>query len=322
MEILDDARPGRRARWSGRAAPTTTRSAAVAAAVALTVVVLGACAVPPAPAPTWDPSDRLPTTWGSSIAPDVTDIAYSPGSGFDDRVADLYLPRRGPARGLIVYLHGGGFTGGHRGLLGEHAGPLLRQLDRGFAILNVEYRKDPFPAAVHDVDAALAFARSEAGRALGIDTSTVVVAGHSAGATIAAVHALGSNRTARGPLGELGSVDGWIAISGPLELDATFPGVGNARGAWRAGTAVEASPAALLDPEDPPGLVIHGDRDPIVPARHATDFRDRAARLGFAGLSTEIVSSAPDDCRGHLPMCGASMRNLDRFMDRVAVSNA
>jgi hypothetical protein len=51
---------------------------------------------------------------------------------------------------------------------------------------------------------------------------------------------------------------------------------------------------------------------------HATTFRDRAARIGFRGLTTEIVSAAPDDCRNHLPMCGASMRNLDRFMDRVA----
>ncbi|MFN7148809.1 MAG: alpha/beta hydrolase fold domain-containing protein, partial [Microthrixaceae bacterium] len=264
MEILDAARRHRRAHGSGRAAPSTPRSAAIAVAVTLAALVLGACAAPPAAEPAWDPSDRLPTTWGSSIAPDVADISYAPDSGVDDRVADLYLRRKGPARGLIVYLHGGGFTGGHRGLLGEHAGPLLRQLDRGFAILNLEYRKDPFPAAVHDADAALAFARSDAGAALGIDTSTVVIAGHSAGATIAAVHALGANSTTPGLLGELGAVDAWIAISGPLEIDGTFPGALGARDAWRAGDAVDASPAALLDPADPPGLVIHGDRDPVV----------------------------------------------------------
>lgn len=320
MEISDGARHDRRARGSGRgrAATTTRRTATVAAAVALSALVLGACAAPPAPA--WDPADRLPTTWGADIAPDVTDIAYDPDGRIVDRVADLYRPRRGPSRGVILYVHGGGFTGGHRGYLGEHAGPLLRQLDRGFAILNLEYRKDPFPAAVHDLDAALAFVRSESGQALGIDTSTVVVAGHSAGGTIAAVHALGANHSAPGLLGQLGAVDAWISISGALELDMALPDSGGARRSWRAGDAPEASPAALLDRDDPPGLVIHGDRDPIVPPQHATAFRDRAAQRGFRGLTTEIVSAAPDDCRGHLPMCGASMRDLDRFLNRVAAS--
>jgi acetyl esterase/lipase len=320
MEILDDARPDRRAPRSGRAACSAPRSVTTAAAVLIGALVLGACAA--TPTPTWDPTDRLPNTWGRGTVPDVVDIAYDPASRIDDRVADLYLPRRGPARGLILYVHGGGFTGGDRGQLGEHAGPLLRQLDRGFAILNVEYRKDPFPAAVHDVDAALAFARSKAGRDLGIDASTVVVAGHSAGGTIAAVHALGANHSRRGALGALGAVDGWIAISGPLELDGTFPNADYARIAWRAGRAAEASPAALLDRADPPGLVIHGDRDMLIPVAHATIFRDRAARVGFRRLTTEIVSAAPDGCRGHAPICGASIRDLDRFMDRVVAASA
>ncbi len=275
------------------------------------------------PSPVWDPSDRLANDWGLGLVlPDLVDVDYDPAGDHPDRIADVYLPRSGDPRGVILYLHGGGFTGGHRDLLGEHAGPLLRQLDRGFAIVNLEYRKDPFPAAVHDTDVALRFVRSDAGRALGLDPSTVIVAGHSAGGTIAAVHALGANSVSPGLLGELDAVDGWISISGALDLDGDAAEVGGARDSWGAGDAGEASPAALLDPADPRGLVIHGDLDPIVPVLHATAFRELALDMGHSGLTTEIVQLAPDDCRGHLPMCGASIRGIDEFVDGVVAGRS
>ena len=103
--------------------------------VLLASAVLGACAPPP----TWDPRDRLPNDWGAAvIRPAAVDVAYDPEHLDRAHLADLYLPRRGPARGVIVYAHGGGFTAGSRPDLHRYAGPLLHELDRGFAVFNID----------------------------------------------------------------------------------------------------------------------------------------------------------------------------------------
>ena len=88
---------------------------------------------------------------------------------------------------LLVYFHGGGFTFGD---LDTHDG-VCRLLCRhsGAQVLAVNYRlapEDPFPAAVEDARAALAWAYANAGE-LGADPDRVGVGGDSAGGNLAAV---------------------------------------------------------------------------------------------------------------------------------------
>ncbi len=100
----------------------------------------------------------------------------------------LGAPR--PPQPLLVYYHGGGWVIGdletHDGLcrfLAEHS---------GCRVLSVDYRlapEDPFPAAVEDAAAALAWAAERAGD-LGADPSRVAVAGDSAGGNLAAAACL------------------------------------------------------------------------------------------------------------------------------------
>ena len=101
-----------------------------------------------------------------------------------------YAPRElGDPHPLLVYYHGGGFTYGdldtHDGtcrLLCHHAGA---------HVLAIDYRlapEHPFPAAVEDARAALAWACSNA-TDLGADPSRVGVSGDSAGGNLAAVAA-------------------------------------------------------------------------------------------------------------------------------------
>ena len=85
----------------------------------------------------------------------------------------------------LVYLHGGGFVFGD---LDTHDGQARRLANRtGRAVLAVDYRRPPehpFPAAVEDADAALAWLLRN-GRGLGLDVTRPVVVGDSAGANLA-----------------------------------------------------------------------------------------------------------------------------------------
>lgn len=97
----------------------------------------------------------------------------------------LYLPREGDDLPLIIFVHGGGWTfcsvETHDGTMRELA------VASGCAVFGFDYRlapEHPFPAPLDDVMAAIAFARS-GGLGSRVDPSRFVLAGDSAGATLA-----------------------------------------------------------------------------------------------------------------------------------------
>ena len=97
----------------------------------------------------------------------------------------LFHPRPEPARGTILYLHGGGWVIGTV----DTFEPICRALAAasGLAVASVDYRLAPehaFPGPVDDAFAALTWL---AGRSAGAPTA---VMGDSAGATLAAACAL------------------------------------------------------------------------------------------------------------------------------------
>ena len=100
----------------------------------------------------------------------------------------LYRPTGSVARLLpaILFFHGGGFVIGSL----DGYDLLFRYLSArtGCAVLGVDYRLAPehrFPAAIEDGVAAFRWLAND-GDALGVDPARIVVAGDSAGATIAA----------------------------------------------------------------------------------------------------------------------------------------
>ncbi|HYN93994.1 MAG TPA: alpha/beta hydrolase [Pilimelia sp.] len=89
---------------------------------------------------------------------------------------------------VLLYAHGGGWV---MGGLDTHDG-LCRQLAAvsGWAVLSVGYRlapESPFPAAVDDLDRALAWLRRTGAVSHSLDPHTVAVGGDSAGGHLAAV---------------------------------------------------------------------------------------------------------------------------------------
>ena len=105
--------------------------------------------------------------------------------------ASLYRPAT-PEQGLVLYLHGGGWVCGHP----DDFDALSRTLAKASscAVLVVDYRlapEHPFPAGLHDVDDALAWADGEGMELLGRRVP-LVVAGDSAGANLGLAAVLGA----------------------------------------------------------------------------------------------------------------------------------
>lgn len=110
----------------------------------------------------------------------------------------LYRPEAAETPGVLLYCHGGGYVFG--GLDSHDAVCADLAAEAEVAVLAVDYRlapEWPFPAAVDDAAAALAFLRREAA-ALGLDAQRICVGGDSAGGNLAAGLAFAA-RTSGGP---------------------------------------------------------------------------------------------------------------------------
>lgn len=115
-----------------------------------------------------------------------------------DLVLDLYRPAAGGARlPVIVFLHGGGWSGGTR----TTAPDLSRVFAQdGFAMASIEYRLTPsisFPANVEDVKTAVRWLRANADR-FNLEANHIGLWGTSAGGHLAAVAALSPPGTFEG----------------------------------------------------------------------------------------------------------------------------
>jgi hypothetical protein len=73
-----------------------------------------------------------------------------------------------------------------------------------------------------------------------------------------------------------------------------------------------------LDARDPAVYVIHGADDDVVLVEQAWLMRARADSIGFDQVSLDIVDSGPASYRRHDPDFGANLRELEKFLDRVA----
>ncbi len=99
---------------------------------------------------------------------------------------DVHRPMTDDLRPGVVLVHGGGWRSGYR----ENLTPLANALaQRGFVVANISYRLAPeaqFPAAIHDVKAAIRWLRKHA-KEYGVNPDRIAVGGTSAGGQIASL---------------------------------------------------------------------------------------------------------------------------------------
>jgi acetyl esterase/lipase len=129
---------------------------------------------------------------------EVRTVTYATRDGVD-LLLDLYLPPKPVRRPtpVIVFLHGGGWSGGTR-----TTGPDFKRYfaGDGFAMASIEYRLTPaitFPSNVEDVRTAVRWLKANAAQH-GLDADRICLWGTSAGGHLAAVAGLAPAGTFEG----------------------------------------------------------------------------------------------------------------------------
>lgn len=244
----------------------------------------------------------------------IGNLSYGPG-GRRNRL-DVYRRRSSPAGApVLVYLHGGGyFSGGKRR---EARALLYRFADQGWVCVSAAYRLRPrvqWPDHLIDAKRVLAWVREHAAD-FGADPSTLVMAGSSAGAHLAAVAALSPNEAAFQPGFEHAdtSVAAAVCLYG-------YYGIYYGRDEHER----PSSSPLLFDATNAPAFFIaHGDHDTYVPVYAA---RALAGKLRAESSSPVVYVELPGGHHGfdvfRSPRFDAVLAGIETFAARAVGSSA
>lgn len=196
---------------------------------------------------------------------------------------DIYRPApdaKAPAP-VVVFFYGGGWKTGKREQY-RFAGHRLAQL--GVLAIVADYRTFPrttFPGFVEDAARAVAWSRDHAAH-YGGDPTRLYVAGHSAGAQIAALMGTDSRYLAANGM-KPSDLAGIIGLSGPYDfvINGGYEAVFGPPTQWPDAQAVN-----FVDGDEPPFLLIHGTGDKVVEAK---DSQELADKLRANGGHAELV---------------------------------
>jgi acetyl esterase/lipase len=193
---------------------------------------------------------------------------------------DAYFPEAGGPWPVLVYVHGGAWMHGDKSEAGMFARLMTAQ---GYFVVSLNYRLYPaaqFPAMIQDVKCAIRSLRANAAQ-YNLDPNRIGAVGVSAGGHL--VGLLGTTDTSAGwdvgeHLDQSSRVQAVIAMAGVMDLSRKFPNA-DIEAMKRVGfgeyNVVEASPISHVTPDDPPFLLIHGDRDELVPVEQSQLMYDR-----------------------------------------------
>ncbi len=186
----------------------------------------------------------------------------------------------GEMRPVLVFVHGGGFTGGDK--RGEDGSPFYANVGQwaarnGMVGVNLTYRlapAHPYPAAQEDIGLALAWVRAHVGL-FGGDPDRVFLMGHSAGAS----HVASYVAAPRFPPGAA-HVAGVLLVSGFYELGSRDDEAVRAYYGDDAGVRAGRWPSAGLERVEAPILLAYAELDPPEFVEQALRLRDRLAAAG------------------------------------------
>jgi acetyl esterase/lipase len=251
----------------------------------------------------------------SAAAQTLTTVEYAKPAG-KSLLMDLRVPDGNGPWPVILFLHSGAWISGDR-----TGGPAIRQVSRGYAVASIDYRLAPestWPAQLDDCNEAIRWLRVHAVE-YRLDPARIGVFGTSAGGHLAAVV---------GTTGE--KVKAVVDLYGPTDLlkleDQKLPCIplnGNASfmppsllmgcpiQACREKTAT-ASPMTYVTPDDPPFLILHGQRDCLVPWQQSQTLYDSLRASGVSATLHLLPTAEHADDQFNEPRWTAV---VDEFLD-------
>jgi acetyl esterase/lipase len=212
--------------------------------------------LPFAPARAEEPASSAPPKPADGIRR-LKNVEYG-RAGDTKLLLDLYLPEEveKPVP-VVLWVHGGAWVSGSKALC-----PILKLVPRGYAVASVGYRLAtiaPHPAQIDDVRTAVRWLRTNA-KDHRIDAAKVGAAGASAGGHL-------------------------VALLGTADEERPSPGA----------RARAASPLTHVSKDDPPFLILHGDRDVLVPLEQSERLEKA---LKGAGVEARLLVLGG---QGHMP---------------------
>lgn len=244
-----------------------------------------------------DPDYRiplLPKEKLEAINTKYLDIPYCNES--PAQILDVYLPENaGGPYPVIAHFHGGAFMLGTQRDCNLET--ILRGLERGFAVVSVQYRMSGearFPAFIWDCKAVLRWIRANSAK-YGFDPGKIAAWGPSAGGYIAAMLGVTAGNPAFedlsqgnaeyssevqaaidwcGPCGGFLNMDAEIRENGVGPADHNDPLSPESRILGAPLPTVPelsemAAPYRYAHKDAPPFLIMHGEADPIVPVQQS-----------------------------------------------------
>jgi acetyl esterase/lipase len=232
----------------------------------------------------------------AQVVPKHKDVVYATVAGKDLKL-DVYMPAGVTAPRLLVWVHGGAWRSGTK----ENVPKIFAE--KGFAIASLDFRQSTearFPAAVHDIKAAIRFLRAKAAE-YGYRNERIAIGGSSSGGHLAAlVGVTNGHKELEGTLGKYldqsSDVSAIVDYFGATNL-ATILSQSTPHGLSVRKPALElllgalpdsvkmlaqlASPVSHVDKNDPPLLIIHGDQDPQMPINQSHELEGQYRKLNL-----------------------------------------
>ena len=227
----------------------------------------------------------------------LRDLEYVP-SGHARQKLDLYLPNEVGPRvkwPLLVWIHGGAWLSGSK-----ERPAALSFVAKGYAVASINYRLSQhaiFPAQIEDCKAAIRWLRAGAGK-YGYDPNHIGVWGASAGGHLVALLGATGDVTEFdvGPNAGVSSrVQAVCDFFGPTDFTkmSSFPSTmqhdaADSPESKLIGGPVQqnkdkvqrANPILYVTKDDPPFLIVHGDKDPLVPHNQSEILLDALKKAG------------------------------------------
>lgn len=246
--------------------------------------------------PTWAQKGPAKLPAGVTLEKDV---AYGP---HERQKLDVFVPAGDGPFPIVVWVHGGGWQGGSK----ENAPQVLRMMPQGYAAASINYRLSQhavYPAQIHDAKAAIRYLRANA-KKYKIDPDRIGVMGGSAGGHLVAL--LGTTGDVKELEGDIGNKDVSSRVQavcnlfGPTDL-IKLAEISNIKDSPKSpitallgGTVQEkkdlankANPITYATKDDAPILMLHGDKDALVPHSQSEILHDAMKKVGVE--STLIV---------------------------------